>query len=97
MKTATILIALSLTGCAYFSPQRHVAMLDTTNPKYNTPECQKARDAAMAYDDKMAQRIAMGAGAGTIGPVGLAAAVKIDMDQAKIRDAAKAEVDKYCT
>lgn len=98
MRTTALLLmsACVLTGCAYFSPQRHVAMLDTTNPKYNTPECEQARAEAMAYDDRMAERIAMGAGVGRLGPIGLGAAIKIDQDQHEKREAAKAKVDAAC-
>jgi hypothetical protein len=96
MRAMLILPAL-LAGCAFYSPQRHVGLLDPKGPKYHTAECVKARDSAMAYDDKMAQRIAIGAGAGTAGPIGIAAAIQIDREQAKVRDAAKAEVDKACT
>ena len=97
MKTLSITAIVLLTGCAIASPQRHVAALDPLGPKYATQDCAKARDAAMAYDDKMAQRMVMGAGAGKVGPIGIVAAIKIDLDQAKLRDAAKAEVDKNCT
>ena len=97
MRRIPIIIAMALGVCAYYSPQRHVSLLDQSSQKFNTPECVKAREAAMAYDDKMAQRIAMGAGAGRVGTIGLAAAIQIDLEQAKIRDAAKAEVDKHCT
>lgn len=94
---ATLILLIPLAGCAFYSPQRHVGLLDPNGAKYNTAECVKAREAAMAYDDKMAQRVAMGAGAGMAGPIGIAAAIQIDLEQAKIRDAAKAEVDKHCT
>lgn len=94
---ATLILLIPLAGCAFYSPQRHVGLLDPNGPKYNTAECVKARETAMAYDDKMAQRVAMGAGAGMAGPIGIAAAIQIDLEQAKIRDAAKAQVDRACT
>jgi len=88
--------AVFLVGCAYFSPQRLVSQLDETNPKYATPECAAARKAATDYDDRFAERAAMGAGAGRAGPVGLGAAVAIDQEQARRREAVKAEVTKHC-
>jgi hypothetical protein len=98
MRSSVAAVAVAiLSGCAVFSPQRMVSQLDQTNPKYGTPECVQAREKAMAYDDKMAQRIAMGAGAGRAGPIGIAAAMKIDADQHQIREATKAEVAKHCT
>jgi hypothetical protein len=92
----SLIAVMFLTGCAYFSPQRMVAGLDTTSPKYATPECAQARQQALDYDDRFAERAAMGAGAGRAGPVGLGAAIAIDQEQARRREDVKSEVSKRC-
>lgn len=95
--SGALLILCLASGCAYFSPQRMVAGLDPTSPKYATPECAAARQKAMEYDDRFGERAAMGAGAGRVGPIGIGAAIAIDQAQHERREAVKAEVAKHCT
>lgn len=97
MRFTPLWCSILLAGCAYWSPQRHVESLSPNLPRYNTPECLAARTNAMAYDDRMAERVAAGAGVGHAGPPGIAAAMAIDMKQHEIREATKRAVDQACT
>lgn len=82
MNRLPLIMAASLvvTGCAA-DPKQTMLTFDTQSVAYSTPECQSAREAALAYNDRTLGRAGMGMALGLLGPVGLIGAVAIDANQ----------------
>lgn len=79
------------------SPQQAVAALNIADARYNTAGCQTAREKAMAYDDRIGQRVVAGAGIGLLlGPFGLPLAAAVDVKQSDERFAVNHELVVSC-
>lgn len=72
--------SLSASACAS-NPRQTLLDMDSSSPLYNTPACAQAREAALAYNDKVISRMGMGMALGLLGPVGLIGAVALDANQ----------------
>ncbi|RFC67899.1 MULTISPECIES: hypothetical protein [Mesorhizobium] len=83
-----------LPGCAT-SPTDYVAGLSQQDPKWQTPECEKMRKAALDYDAGE-QRIYWSAGA-VLGPYGLGLAAAGKEHQAKERKQLDREIHLQCS
>jgi hypothetical protein len=89
--------AIMLAGCATVTPQQAVNQLDQRGEKYETKECQNARQIALSYDDNVTGRMGIGMGLGLfLGPFGLPLAAMADKSQADKRNAVLAELKKHC-
>ncbi len=94
---AALVLASFLAGCATVTPQQAVTQLDQRGEKYNTQECQQARQIALSYDDNVSGRMGLGLGLGLLlGPLGLPFAAMADSSQADKRNAVLAELKKHC-
>ncbi len=92
-----LLIIFGVVGCAV-SPQETVSELDKSHPNYNTVECREARNIALQYDEKVAQRMGMGMLTGLLlGPVGIGLSAAADVREKQTQDALIDELKSQCT
>jgi hypothetical protein len=85
-----------LAGCAA-NPKDTLLTLNQSDAKYESPSCLSARQAALAYDDKVLSRMGMGFALGLLGPVGIIGAVALDSNQNKERERVNAVIQRECT
>lgn len=99
MKRTVIAVALlALAGCATtVKPADAVAALDTDSPKYTSPECVQAREAAAAWEENTGARLARGVALGLLGPIGIAIAAGVDSDKIMKRKAVSDAVVAACS
>lgn len=96
-RLAMLAAALILAGCAS-KPANYATTLSTQDPKWNSPECQQIRLAALNYDDKVGQRMAIGIASGLLlGPFGLPIAAAADAEQNEQRKLFSREVHMRCS
>ena len=57
----------------------------------------QARQAALAYNDNVAGRVGVGVVLGLLGPIGMAGAVAMDVNQNKERERLNAIITRACT
>lgn len=90
-------VSLMLAGCVT-QPANYAATLSVQDPKWNSSECEQIRLAAINYDDKVGQRVAIGLASGLLlGPFGLPIAVAADMNQNEKRKMFAREVHMRCS
>lgn len=87
---------LGLAGCAS-QPKDTMLRLDTSNAAYASPECVQAREAALAYDDKLLGRTGVGIALGLLGPIGVVGAVAMDVNQNNERKRLNEIIVRACT
>lgn len=96
-KLVLVLAGLGLAGCTAV-PAKYAESLPSSDPKYNTQECKDIRVKALDFDNKVGQRILVGAGAGLLlGPLGIPFAVAADMDREEARRAFAREIHMRCS
>lgn len=92
-----VALAACLSGCAAATPQKTVATLSMSDPKFNTPECSDIRARAVGYDDKVAERAMTGMALGLfLGPFGLPMAAAADKAQDDQRAGFNREITLRC-
>ena len=92
----TVLLAATLAGCAA-RPQQTLGTLNTTDPRFDTPECREIRLRALQYDDRVGERLAVGVVSGLLlGPFGLPIAAAADARQDEERQAFNREIQLRC-
>lgn len=100
MKTqpiAALLAALAIAGCTT-TPADYATTLSQQDPKWNSPDCKQIRLAALGYDDKVGQRMAIGMASGLLlGPFGLPIAAAADANQEQQRKLFAREVHMRCS
>lgn len=88
---------LVMAGCTS-TPDKYAAGLPESDPKYNTPECKDIRLKALDFDNKVGQRMLIGAGAGLLlGPFGLPLAMAADAEREDARKAFAREIHMRCS
>lgn len=96
-KLALVVIGVALAGCAA-KPANYATTLSVQDPKWDSPECQQIRLAALSYDDKVGQRVAIGLASGLLlGPFGLPIAAAADAQQNEQRKLFSREVHLRCS
>jgi hypothetical protein len=91
-----VLMALCVSACSS-RPQQTLGQLNTTDPKFNSPECLDIRARALTYDDKIGERAAIGFAAGLLlGPFGLPIAASMDAKQDEERMVFNREITMRC-
>jgi hypothetical protein len=94
--TAVVLL-LALSACTSV-PAEYATTLSTQDPKWTSPECKQIRLAALNYDDKVGQRMAIGMASGLLlGPFGLPLAIAADANQEQKRKLFAREVHMRCS
>jgi hypothetical protein len=100
MHKATVALAASsllLAGCQS-KPAEYATTLSTQDPKWETPECREIRLAALNFDDKVGQRMAIGLASGLLlGPFGLPIAAAADAEQNEQRRLFAREMHMRCS
>ncbi len=95
--TSAILAGVALAGCTT-TPANYATTLSQQDPKWNSPECQQIRLAALGYDDKVGERMAIGLASGLLlGPFGLPLAAAADANQEQQRKLFAREVHMRCS
>lgn len=93
---AAAFAAAAVAGCAS-KPQATLTALDTADAKFNTPACLDIRARALAYDDKLGERMAIGLASGLLlGPFGLPIAAAADARQDEERRVFNREITLRC-
>lgn len=97
-KWAWALLALGLVGCASGPrPMQLVTSLNDQDPRFNSPACRDARQAAANYDDHVVARAGLGLAAGLLlGPFGLIPAIIVDSNQNTHRQDLNAQIRRRC-
>lgn len=96
-KTSLLIVVLVLAGCVS-QPANYATTLSTQDPKWESPECNEIRLAALNYDDKVGQRMAVGLAAGLLlGPFGLPLAAAADANQNEQRRLFAREMHMRCS
>lgn len=96
MRIAIIGLALLLGACAS-TPRQTVAKLDRQDPRWETPECARARADAQDFNDHKEGRIVIGVLGNLAVPfAGTAAALYMDRMQADERKALRHRVKAAC-
>jgi hypothetical protein len=94
---AVCALCIGVAACASATPQKTVAMLSMSDPKFNSPECADIRARAVGYDDKVAERAMTGMALGLIlGPFGLPMAAATDKAQDDQRKGFDREITLRC-
>lgn len=89
-------MTLILAGCAT-NPQETLGTLNQADPKYESQSCLDARNAALAYNDKVMSRVGTGLVLGLLlGPFGIPIAAAVDMNQNDQRKWMNAEMERRC-
>ena len=91
-KAAACLLAASIAGCTSL-PAEYAATLPTSDPKWQTPECEKARMTAAKYEDK---NLSVGVGI-LLGPYGLAMSAASKENSEKQRRRISRDVHLKCS
>jgi hypothetical protein len=73
----------AVAGCTT-QPAEHAAKFSTQDPKWRSPECARAREAASTYEASEKKTMSMSAGL-LLGPYGLGIAMAGKQHQAKMR------------
>lgn len=95
--SALFLAVLPIAGCVS-QPANYATTLSTQDPKWETPECREIRLAALNYDDKVGQRMAIGLASGLLlGPFGLPLAAAADANQNEQRRLFAREMHMRCS
>ena len=89
---ATCLLAAMVAGCTSL-PTDYAASLPTSDPKWNSPQCEQARLAASSYEDK---NLNLGIGL-LMGPYGLALAAASREQSEKRRKAIARDLHMRCS
>jgi hypothetical protein len=95
---AISVVALCIVVSACSSrPQQTLTKLNTSDPKFNSPECLDIRARALTYDDKVGERMAVGFVSGLLlGPFGLPIAAAADARQEEERKVFNREITLRC-
>lgn len=92
-----LLSAMALAGCTT-TPANYATTLSQQDPKWNSPDCKQIRLAALGYDDKTGERMAIGMASGLLlGPFGLPIAAAADANQEQQRKLFAREVHMRCS
>jgi len=94
---AVVALAVLAAGCSP-KPANYASTLATTDPKWESDECRDIRLAALSYDDKTGQRLAIGLASGLLlGPFGIPIAAAADADQDEQRRMFSRELHMRCS
>ncbi|MCZ7500693.1 hypothetical protein [Agrobacterium sp. ST15.13.015] len=98
MKRALIIsLAVMLAGCTV-TPDKYAASLPENDPKYNTKECRDIRKAALEFDNKTGQRMAVGlVGGALLGVFFLPFAAASDAEREEARKLFAREIHMRCS
>jgi hypothetical protein len=89
------ILAAALAGCAT-SPTNYAAALSPQDPKWQSPQCLQARQAASDYDAREKKQMGWGTGL-LFGPYGVAMMAAVKEHQAKQRKHFAREVHLQCS
>jgi hypothetical protein len=90
-------VAAVAAGCSP-KPALYAETLPANDPKFNSPACEEIRLAALSYDDKVGQRVAIGLASGLLlGPFGIPIAAAADANQDEQRRLFSREVHMRCS
>lgn len=95
-----VIVATSLIFLAACAPKpaNYASTLAHTDPKWESEDCKAIRLAALNYDDKVGQRLAIGVASGLLlGPFGLPLAAAADAEQDDQRRAFSRELHVRCS
>lgn len=96
-KLVIVALALSLASCTA-TPDKYAASLPENDPKYNTQECRDIRKAALEFDNKTGQRMAVGlAGGLLLGVFFLPFAAASDAEREDARKLFAREIHMRCS
>ena len=88
---------LAVCGCVS-QPANYATTLSTQDPKWESDECKEIRLAALNYDDKVGQRMAIGLATGLLlGPFGIPLAAAADANQNEQRRLFAREMHLRCS
>lgn len=97
MRMAALAFVAGVVACASAKPQVTLTTLSPADPKFSSPECIDIRSRAVAYDDRVGERVAVGLASGLLlGPFGLPIAVAADAAQDQDRAAFNREIELRC-
>ncbi|MER9596674.1 MULTISPECIES: hypothetical protein [unclassified Mesorhizobium] len=95
--TTAIVAVVALAGCTT-TPADYATTLSQQDPKWDSPDCKQIRLAALGYDDKVGERMAIGVASGLLlGPFGLPLAASADANQEKQRKLFAREMHMRCS
>jgi hypothetical protein len=99
MKNIVLLSAAAALLCACApKPANYASQLSVQDPKWESAECREIRLAALTYDDKVGQRMAIGLASGLLlGPFGIPIAAAADAEQDEQRKLFSREVHLRCS
>ncbi|MBB6468970.1 hypothetical protein [Aminobacter carboxidus] len=94
-KLLAAMTMLAVVGCTT-QPAEHAAKLSTQDPKWRSPECARARQAASNYEAGEKKTMSISAGL-LLGPYGLGIAMAGKQHQAKMRKQFARDMHSKCS